>query len=332
MPLTHYETLGVDEYASAEDIKQAYRNLAKKHHPDKGGDAKKFREIAEAYEILSDDKKREAYDHRETHDTGFVDEFIRQWTGGRQFAGNNTIELRVSLTFHDVCFGTKKKITVQRRAKCETCDGAGGKELTPCSYCDGSGKQELKNQMYRMRTMCSVCRGRGKIPAVSCEPCEGNGFQRKQQNMTVKFPAGFDDEQIVVLEGMGHESSAGTGDVHLIVDVEPHEHFNRHGLDIHCVLQVGALRALVGGDVEVPTINGTTILNLPPGVQDGYKATLHEEGIKGTRGTGNQYLHVRIVMPHLNEEEREKLRAAFPKATSAPVLAQSQPKRGKSWI
>lgn len=331
--MNYYETLGLDEYASEEDIKRAYRDLVKKHHPDKGGDAAKFRSVAEAYEVLSDTKKREEYDRREAWgDTGFVDEFIRQWTGGRQFAGSNTIQLHVSLTFHDVCFGTKKKITVQRRTKCDACKGAGGKEFTACSYCDGTGKQDSKNKMFRMRTMCSVCRGRGKIPSVSCDACEGNGFRRKQQHMNVTFPAGFDDEQIVVLSGMGHESPNGTGDVHLSIDVEPHEHFTRHGLDIHGILQVGALRALVGGDVEVNTIHGTTILNLPPGVQDGHRAILHEEGIKTPKGTGHQYLHVRIVVPLLNEEERETLRAAFPKATTAPVLLQSAPKRGKSWI
>ena len=255
------------------------------------------------------------------------------WTSKtRKHTKGEDIHLRVPLTFEEMCHGTKKRFTITRRVVCVPCKGKGGESFQDCGYCKGTGsRRPNKDGLFAYTTECMICKGQGKLPQKTCETCEGSGLHTKKQTINVTFPAGIDPRNVCPLGGMGHEIRNGEpGDILLELHVTPHEHFTRKDFDIHCQLSVGAIRAMVGGEVDVETIHGTAKLKLPPGVQHEQVATIHDEGIHSSQGKGSHVVHICVVTPLLTEEEQEILRNEFPKRAEEPAVIQARKKT--SWI
>jgi molecular chaperone DnaJ len=315
----HYGTLGVSKTATSDEIKKAFRKLALKHHPDKGGDAEKFRQINEAYQTLSDSEKRRLYDNPSPFEKfGFdfaggpwmrktwerYDDFKPKW----QAKVGASIHHDLNLTFEEMCQGCVKMFSVSRRVKCEECHGKGGEDIDTCKFCGGSGKATSGASRYYPPTDCGVCHGKGKFPRKTCIRCAGSGLMLKEQKIKLTLPAGIEMNATCDLPNIGHEILDGTpGTLHVRIRVRKHQFFSRSGLDIHCVLKVSALRAILGGDVVVPTIHGDRTLAIPSGTQNNHEAVLEGEGIHGTKGKGDQRVKMKIVVPRFSPEEMAAL-------------------------
>lgn len=325
----YYKIMGVNKDASQDDIKKAFRKLARKYHPDLNpGDKSsedKFKELNEAYAVLSDPEKRSQYDTAGTTFEQFGGfEGYRGFSGGggvdaadfsdifgdifgarsesvpRQARGADIL-MGVELTLEDAFRGITRPLTINRTVLCDKCAGSGAEASQNCASCKGTGRVQTSKGFFRMAQACSECRGAGKKITSVCKKCGGTGEIVNTENLRVKIPAGVDNGSVVRLKGMGN---AGTGrgpagDLLMEISVRHHHVFTRKGDSIHVQLPVTFGEAALGAKVEVPTIDGSSIMKLPPGTQGGQKFKLSGKGFPHpkTKARGDEYVEIKIAVP-----------------------------------
>ena len=350
----YYEVLGVQKGASEPEIKKAYRKLAKENHPDLNpGDAAaeaRFKEINEAYEILSDSDKRARYDqfgfagvdpnyatqnggYGGGFDGGFdfgdLGDIFGSFFGGGFGGGTRSrsgpqrgesLRMSLSITFEEAAFGCEKEVSLERVEQCDTCKGSGaapGTSPETCSNCGGSGTVQQRRQtpmgVFATTGPCPRCGGKGKIIANPCKECGGSGQVRKRKTVKVSIPAGIDNGQIISLRGQGNAGKNGgpAGDLQIVVSVQPHQLFRRDGSDVYCDAPITFTQAVLGGELEIPTIDGKVKYDIPEGTQTGTTFRLRNKGIPNVngRGRGDQFVTVHIETPRsLNREQKEALK------------------------
>jgi molecular chaperone DnaJ len=352
----YYEVLGVSREASAEEIKKAYRQAALKYHPDRNKDdpnaEAKFKEAAQAYEILSDPEKRQRYDrygyeglsgaamhdfsHMGAQDIFSMFEDIFGFgfgTGGRR--GGVDLQTEVELTLADVAKGVERTVEFERSDYCDRCSGSGaepGSQRRTCSQCGGYGQVEQQTGFSvlfgRMITTCPVCRGRGTIVTTPCRQCHGRGRAPKHRVLNIKIPAGIDDGQAVRIPGEGEPGEDGgrRGDFHCIVRIKPHPFFERRGSDLVCRVPVSFTQAALGTTLDVPTLDGKEEVTLKRGTQFGELIRLHGKGLPSLRGRRRGDLIVQIVVeiPRKLDRRQEELLREFAATEDKTVLPESK--------
>ncbi|MCP8967177.1 molecular chaperone DnaJ [Ectobacillus ponti] len=340
----YYEVLGVGKTATKDEIKKAYRRLAKQYHPDVSTDpnaTEKFKEVQEAYEVLSDDTKRQQYDQfghagpqgggfggfdGDFGGFGFEDIFSSFFGGGGRRRDPNAprqgadLQYSMVLSFEEAIFGKETEIEIPSDETCDTCHGSGAKPGThkdTCSHCGGSGQVSVQQNTPFGRVVnrraCEHCQGTGQIIKEKCTKCHGAGKVRKRKKISIKIPAGIDDGQQIRLSGKGEAGANGGphGDLYVVVRVRSHEFFERNGDDIYCEMPLTFTQAALGDEVEVPTVHGKVKLKIPAGTQSGTEFRLKGKGAPNVRGygQGDQYVIVRVVTPtKLNAKQKELLR------------------------
>ena len=362
----YYEVLGVEKGASAEEIKKAYRKSAMKYHPDRNpGDKtaeEKFKELGEAYEVLSDDEKRSRYDqygHAGVDPNfgaggfngggfggfggfDFGDIFGEFFGGGRRGSTQNVpmrgenVGVRLEVTFEEAAFGTEKQVSAQRIENCGNCGGTGSADgsVETCSYCRGAGQVRTTRNVMGMTMQttseCPQCGGRGKVIKNPCNTCRGKGKVRRTQKVNVKIPAGVDHGQSVRVRGEGCVGSNGgpSGDLLVEISIRRHSVFQRYGQDVLCEVPITFTQAALGGEIEVPTLDGKTKFDLPEGTQTGREFVLNGIGIpyvNNPRRRGNHRFTVVVETPtKLNKEQKELLQKL-----EDSIDGKSSPKRKK---
>ena len=364
----YYEVLGVEKGAAEDEIKKAYRKLAAKYHPDVNHEADaeaKFKEINEAYEVLSDADKRSRYDQFGFAGVdpnfgagaaggdpfggfggfsgfgGFGDIFSDLFGGGgsRSSGGANraqrgeNVVVKVDVTFEEAAFGCKKEVNVSKVETCDQCGGSGAAEGTQpetCPQCHGSGQvrttQSFMGMTMQSTSACPTCGGRGKIIKTPCQRCKGKGRIKRSRTLSVDIPAGIDNGQSVRVREQGNAGSNGgpNGDLMVAVAIKPHELFTRDGANVYCEMPISFAQAAIGGELEVPTLDGKVRYSVPEGTQTGTTFRLRGKGIPyvGYKNRGDQYVTVVVETPtKLNKEQKELLKK-FEEATAG-----AQPKR-----
>ena len=351
----YYEVLGVDKSADDSAIKKAYRSLAKKYHPDMNpGDKEaeaKFKEVNEAYDVLSDPDKKSKYDqygHAAFDpasgmggggfggfgDFGFdINDIFSSFFGGGMggssrrngpIRGDN-ITVRLTLTFEEAVFGCKKEITYQKVQKCGECGGSGAEKGTSpktCPTCNGSGQVRVQQRtpfgIMQSQKSCDACRGTGKIIEKKCAGCKGTGFTRVSKKLEVNIPAGIDDGQQVSLKYQGSDGMNGgsSGDLNIIINTRPHPIFERDGYDIYCEIPITYAEATLGAEIDIPTLEGQQKFTIPEGTQTGTVFTLRGKGITriNSKMRGNLYITVVVEVPKNLTGEQKKLLEQFAQA------------------
>lgn len=351
----YYEALGVSKGATDDEIKKAYRKLAKENHPDlHPGDAEceaRFKEVSEAYAVLSDPDKRGKYDKfghaafdPSMGGTGFSGDFSDifgdifgdLFGGGRRQQRPNgpmrgsDMRVSVAITFEEAAFGCDKEMNAARIEQCEDCKGTGcaaGTTAEVCSNCGGSGvvRQQQRSPFGIMQTTgtCPNCNGTGKIIHQPCTSCHGSGSVRKQRKVTVNIPAGIDDGQTLCLRGLGNAGKNGgpQGDMLVTVSIRPHRLFKRDGNAVLYSMPVSFAQAALGDEVEVPTIDGNVKYTIPEGTQTGTVFRLKDKGIPNLhgKGRGDQFITVSVTTPQNLSEAQKNLLREFAKATDSKV-------------
>ncbi len=340
----YYEVLNVNSSASDSEIKKAYRRLAMKFHPDRNASDPKaeenFKEVSEAYEILSDAEKRSAYDrygHRafENGQSGFGgasegasfsdvfgdvfgDIFGGQSGSGRQRSSvQRGADLRytMDLFLEEAVFGVEKKIEIPRLAECSVCRGGGsrpGSQPKTCPTCKGNGQVRMQQGFFAIQQTCPRCHGNGKVITDPCTACRGQGRQKEEKTLSVKIPAGVDTGDRVRLSAEGEAGVDGgpAGDLYVQVNVRPHRIFTRDGRDLLCEVPISITDASLGGELEVPTLNGRVNVKVPEGTQTGRQFRIKAKGVKPVRGgiQGDLLCKVVIETPvNLSARQRELL-------------------------
>ncbi|ETS32460.1 molecular chaperone DnaJ [Photorhabdus khanii] len=334
-----YEVLGVSKTADEKEIKKAYKRLAMKYHPDRNQGDKdaegKFKEVKEAYEILTDDQKRAAYDqygHAAFEQGGmggggggadfsdiFGDVFGDIFGGGRrQQRPSRGADLRYSmeLTLEEAVRGVTKEIRIPTLETCDACHGSGAKAGTSpvtCSTCQGSGQVHMRQGFFTVQQPCPHCHGRGQIIKDSCNKCHGHGRVEKYKTLSVKIPAGVDTGDRIRLSGEGEAGGKGApaGDLYVQVQVKKHHIFEREENNLYCEVPVNFAMAALGGEIEVPTLDGRVKLKIPAETQTGKMFRMKGKGVKSVRGGVQGDLLCRVVVEtpvKLNERQKELLR------------------------
>ncbi|MHB1591430.1 MAG: molecular chaperone DnaJ [Sulfuricella sp.] len=359
-----YEILGVNKDASDDEIKKAYRKLAMKFHPDRNPDNPKaeehFKEAKEAYEILSDASKRAAYDqygHAGVDQQpgmggaggfsgGFADAFgdifgdIFGSGGGR---GRSNVyrgaDLRYNLeiSLEEAARGTETKIRIPTMAECDTCHGSGAKAGTKpetCPTCAGHGQVRMQQGFFSIQQACPKCHGSGKVIAHPCPTCQGSGRVKQYKTLAVKIPSGVDEGDRIRLSGEGEAGVNGgpPGDLYVVIQIKPHAVFQRDHNDLHCEMPISFTTAALGGEIEIPTLDGHAKIKIPAETQSGKVFRLRGKGIKGVRSSahGDLMCHMVVETP-VNLTERQKGLLRELEALNLEDGARHNP-RAKSWM
>ncbi|MHB1331206.1 MAG: molecular chaperone DnaJ [Sulfuriferula sp.] len=338
----YYEVLGVNRDASDEEIKKAYRKLAMKHHPDRNPDNPKaeehFKEAKEAYEILCDGQKRAAYDQYGhagvEHGAGmgggfggagagfadaFGDMFGDIFGGGR--ARSNVyrgadLQYNLEISLEEAARGTETKIRIPTQEECETCHGTGAKpgtQPTTCATCGGHGQVRMQQGFFSIQQTCPKCHGGGKIIASPCVDCHGVGRVKQHKTLSVRIPAGVDEGDRIRLSNEGEAGVNGgpTGDLYVVIHLKAHSVFQRDHNDLHCEMPISFSTAALGGEIEIPTLDGHAKIKIPAETQTGKVFRLRGKGIQGVRthAPGDLLCHVQIETPvSLTERQKDLLR------------------------
>ena len=346
----YYEVLGVSRDVSEADLKKAYRRLAMKYHPDRNTDNSdeaeaKFKEAKEAYEVLNDANKRAAYDQyghagvdpsmggRPGGGPGgagfediFGDVFGDIFGGGRRGGGQQAhrgsdLQYNLELSLEDAVFGTEVKIQVPTLVSCKTCSGSGAKEgtsATTCTTCHGAGQVRMQQGFFAVQQTCPQCRGKGKMIADPCTDCHGQGRKQEQKTLSVKVPAGVDTGDRIRLAGEGEagENGAPPGDLYVQMHVKPHDIFTRDDNDLFCEMPITIGTATLGGEIEVPTLDGKIRLKIPAETQTGKLFRMRGKGVKPVRGgsTGDLLCRVNVETPVKLSNKQKDLLKEFEKS------------------
>ncbi|MDP1595152.1 MAG: molecular chaperone DnaJ [Gallionella sp.] len=344
----YYDVLGINRDASDDEIKKAYRKLAMKHHPDRNPDNPKaeehFKEAKEAYEALSDGQKRAAYDqygHAAFEAGGmgggspfgaggagaqgfdFSDIFGDIFGGGRGGNGGRSnvqrgadLRYNLEITLEQAARGTETQIRVPTMAECETCNGSGAKpgtSPTTCTTCGGHGQVRMQQGFFSIQQTCPRCHGNGKMITSPCKPCNGSGRIKQHKTLSVKIPSGVDNDDRIRLSGEGEHGVNGgpSGDLYVVIHIKAHSVFQRDHNDLHCEMPISFSTAALGGEIEIPTLDGKAHIKIPAETQSGKIFRLRGKGIKGVRSSthGDLHCHVIVETPvNLTERQRELLR------------------------
>ena len=349
----YYEVLGVSRGASEDEIKKAYKKMARKYHPDLNpGDKtaeEKFKEVNEAYEVLSDADKKARYDQYGhagvdpnfgaggfgggfdgSFDFGDLGDIFGSFFGGGFGGGRRTnpnapqrgesIRMSIAISFEEAAFGCEKAVTVERYETCDTCHGNGcapGTSPEVCPDCHGTGTVQVRRQtpmgVFATSSPCPKCGGKGRIIHQPCKDCRGSGMVRKKKTIQASIPAGIDNGQTISIRGQGNAGKNGgpAGDLLITITVRPHELFRREGTSVLCEAPITFTQAVLGAELEIPTIDGKVKYTLPEGTQSGTTFRLKGKGIPSLngRGRGDQYVSVYIETPrNLNKEQKEALK------------------------
>jgi molecular chaperone DnaJ len=345
----YYDTLGVPKNASDEDIKKAYRKHAMKHHPDRNqGDGskaseEKFKEAKEAYEMLSDENKRAAYDQyghagvdpnmrggpgaegfggfAEAFGDIFGDVFNGQQRGGQQRGGRQVyrggdLSYAMEITLEEAAHGKEAQIRVPSWDDCSSCRGSGAKpgtKVVTCTTCHGHGVVQMRQGFFSVQQTCPQCKGTGKLIPEPCVSCPGVGKTKNNKTLEIKIPAGIDDGMRIRSTGNGEPGTNGgpPGDLYIEIRIKKHDIFERDGDDLHCAVPISFTTAALGGEIEVPTLAGKAAIDIPEGTQAGKQFRLRGKGIKGVRSSypGDLYCHISVETPvKLTEHQRKLLK------------------------
>ncbi len=358
MTKDYYKTLGIEKSATKEQIKKAYKKLAKKYHPDLNKDNQKeseakFKEINEAVGVLGDDNKRQQYDQ-------FGSDYFKQAGGGSGFSGfsqgfggfsdfgdifdeffggrggrsqrrqqtyrGNDLLLQLEITLEQAAFGMKKTIHYNKKEKCKTCDGQGGKDIKTCSTCHGTGQvtqvRKTPFGMFQTSGTCRECGGSGKTIDKICSVCQGQGVVNKKKTLEVDIPGGISSGSRLRLQGEGDAAPKDgvPGDLYLEIFVKEHDYFKRRDYDIILEVPISFTQAVLGDKIHVPTLHGKTILKIPSGTQTGTIFKMRDKGIKHMNGIyfGDQLVKVIVQTPKKLSKKQKKLLDEFKKLEDNP--------------
>nr|HID57992.1 molecular chaperone DnaJ [Desulfobacterales bacterium] len=340
----YYEILGVDRNATEEELKSSYRKLAFKYHPDRNpGDKEaeeKFKEAAEAYEVLRDPQKRQLYDqygHEGLQGTGFsgfrgfddifssFGDIFESFFGFRtekrrrsQARRGADLQYDLSISFLDAAFGVETQIEVEKMENCPTCEGTGcdpGTTPEDCRYCEGTGHITRVQGFFSIRTTCPSCGGEGRYIPHPCRQCRGQGRVIRKKKVSVRIPAGVDTGSRLRLTGEGESGERGgpPGDLYILIHVEPHEFFKRNNYDVVCQVPISFVQAALGAEITVPTLDGEKVLHIPKGTQSGDVFRFRGEGIPYLKGSGrgDQIIQVAVKTPTRLTKKQESLLREF---------------------
>ena len=361
----YYEVLGVSKDVSEAELKKAYRRLAMKYHPDRNTDdesaIERFKEAKEAFEILKDKEKRAAYDQfghagvsnqpggggfgggADINDI-FGDVFGDIFGGGRRGGGGQRVyrgddlQYNLEVSLEEAVSGTSTEIKIPNMVSCDVCDGSGAKRGTSpstCSTCHGVGQVRMQQGFFSVQQTCPACRGKGKVITDPCAKCRGQGRTQKEKTLAVKIPAGVDTGDKIRLSGEGEASESGgpAGDLYVAIMVKEHPIFQRDGADLLCTVPINFATAAIGGELEVPTLDGRVKLKVPAGTQTEKTFRLRGKGVKPVRGgaVGDLLAKVRLETPvNLNKEQSDLLMQFHD--TISGSNAQKHSPQAHSWL